>query len=467
MRKTASTMVIPLFRRSVLVEDEAVEGESIELLADGQRVSYRVVPEARPATPLYYAVLDSEGVPWAEACLYILDRAETYVDPEVQTLAYLAADLSRYRDFCDSSEIDWLVFPLKEKLRPIHRYRVYLSLLIASGEIDNFTGSRMIGSVISFYKDIIDKGYFSPENPPWKESISHIFRTDNQGNTQGYRVNKKDVNITRIKNDNPYNNGINDGGNLKPLTSIEQTVLFKSLNKLGNTELKLMHLAALFSGGRTQTICTLRAKNFMRPPEELGSIINIACGGTSGINTKKRKQRKLAIPNEVYERIYIYSKSARYKDRAKKAIGGFNPNQYIFLSSHGNPFYDAREDLSEAVAHRGIRYKRVGQSLRQIIKESVIPLMRESLEDKYFTYSFHDLRATFGVNFLNSQPKDADGNIEDVTKSINDLRDLLWHESSETTLRYIRYKPSENKARKQDEAFAAHLEKIIEISFGN
>lgn len=475
MKKRASTLVVPLLRRTEVVEPGEQGSVSIDVVLDGQAHQYSVKPcrhlgeddeEAAPI-PLFYAVLDAEGVPWAEACLYLLGRAERASYPEVRTLAYLAQDLSEFRQFCDEEDIDWLKFPQLKMRRPTQRYKVFLELLIGSKEISRAIAERRINTVIAFYSDSLENGYFTLDNPPWEESRVNIFHTDTAGIIRVKSVAKKSASIARLSNGEPYKNGIEDEGKLRPLLPNERKALVESLNEIKNTELTLMHLLAISSGGRMQTIGTLRAKHFSRSPETINEYANIGCENGSGINTKKRKSRNLSISKPIYTRVYIYLKSDRYKARAKRAINGIGGEQYVFLTSHGNPFYDSREGLGQAVEQRGQRYKRIGQSLRQLIKEDVIPLMRKKLKDESFHYQFHDLRATFGVMFLESQPRDETGALKDATKVINDLRQLMWHETSVTTMRYVDYRPGESSISELNEKHSSSLDVLARIAMGH
>ena len=61
---------------------------------------------------LFPVVLDSKGVPWAEANIYLLSRLKDELNPTMASYASIAADLAAYRNFLDSSNgIDWTKFP--------------------------------------------------------------------------------------------------------------------------------------------------------------------------------------------------------------------------------------------------------------------------------------------------------------------------------------------------------------------
>jgi hypothetical protein len=59
---------------------------------------------------LFLVVLDGDGVPWAEANVYLLSRIEGTVAPAMTTYASMAEDLAAYRRFLDERGIDWTHF---------------------------------------------------------------------------------------------------------------------------------------------------------------------------------------------------------------------------------------------------------------------------------------------------------------------------------------------------------------------
>ena len=75
---------------------------------------------------LFPLVVDSEGTPWAEANIYILDKINNSLKINILTFSNIASDLACFRQFLDDSNIDFLKFDRNKLYRPTYRYR-YLS----------------------------------------------------------------------------------------------------------------------------------------------------------------------------------------------------------------------------------------------------------------------------------------------------------------------------------------------------
>ncbi|SEK10154.1 hypothetical protein SAMN05192539_10474 [Paraburkholderia diazotrophica] len=209
-----------------------------------------------------------------------------------------------------------------------------------------------MGAVVRFYRWLMAEAGVKPANTPWVESGRFIEFKDLKGFSSVIEVKITDLSISGRRADDPWDDHIQDGGRLRPLPTSEQLVLLESLAALGNTEMTLVHLFALLTGTRIQTVLTVRAKHVMRKPGDFhGDDIRLACGPGTGIDTKGGVKGVLHLPRGFYERLYIYVHSDRARKRRQTTDGGDHFDQPLFALS----------EPSRCAALRGSRVARSDQ----------------------------------------------------------------------------------------------------------
>lgn len=407
-------------------------------------------------------VLDKNGIPWDEANLFVLDRLMSTTAPAMATFRGLADDLAAYRQFLDAQAVDYLAFPRKKFLRPTYRYQAHIKQSINLGEIAATTGQRRMATVVRFYRWLADSRVFTPENPPWVDGDVYITYADHKGFKQSKTVQTTDVAIRVPTQEDPFTDTIQDGGALRPLTPEEQFSLLATLNSLGNTEMRLMHLVALFTGARIQTVLTLRVKHIRREGLGAKQEIPIAVGPGTGVDTKNGKKMNIFIPRWLYEQLGVYSRGERAQKRYAKA-GGDHENQYLFISNRGTPFYTSKADRMVFDAEAQQRYEQEGQPIRQFIADHVLPAMRQVLGSE-FKYRFHDLRASFGMNLTEQQMS----LVEQGKATLHQVREFvrvrMGHESSATTDLYLNYKQRLQHVRHVVADHESHLHQLMQCA---
>jgi integrase len=198
----------------------------------------------------------------------------------------------------------------------------------------------------------------------------------------------------------------------------------------------LSFLIALTTGARIQTVFTLRKKHFEKVIKEDEDEVRIKVGYGTDCDTKFNKLHTLILPAWVYKKVQIYLNSPRYKRREEKATHIFDEanKQYIFLTNRGTPFYVAHDD-----PYRN-QYKEVpnGAAVRQFILSSLKKqLKKEGLD---FDFSFHDLRATFGMNLLDKLMILVDKKELKLSHALIYIKECMGHSSLSTTERYLNFK---------------------------
>lgn len=409
---------------------------------------------------LFPLALDGNGVPWPEVTVYLLSRLESVTAPVMTTYASIAEDLATYRRFLDDTGLDWTHFPLQKLSRPTYRFNGHLKCIVGAGEMAAATAKRRMGSVIGFYRWLMQEGTLTPANAPWKESDRYIDILDHKGFHNSKKVVTTDLSIHVPKQDDPYAGTIDDGGKLRPLLPDEQEWLVEALLALGNTEMTLIHLLAMLTGARIQTVLTFRVRHaLLEIDADQRGEIRFPVGPGTGIDTKNNKRLTLHIPEWFYRMLKTYSLSERAR-RRRVAAGGDHENQYLFLSVRGAPLYRSKADALAFSAGNALRHEKTGQGVRQFIVERVIPSIRQSHGAKNFRYQFHDLRATAGMNWTDHQLKLVDQGKITLHQAREFVRVRMGHQSSATTDRYLQYRGHLAQLRATIETHESHLRKL-------
>lgn len=463
---------LPQLRLTRAQETQGAGRMPVDHVHNGKQVTYWREPISRTATrwtefrglPL---VLDGSGKPWAQACLWLLDKAQAK-PMNISSLMPIAQDLAAYKAFLDDLGLEWDDFSSVIKYtRPTYIYRNHINGQIAAGEIKKSTGARRMSTVISFYRFLMrtQRMRFTPANPPWIDKDLFVDYVDDKGFKQSVTVTTTDISIKPTKEPNGSEIIIDDGGKLRPLTQVEQKALVSALKELGNIEYSLMHYTALFTGAREMTVLTLRVRDVFLPPDQVPQWPHkILCGPGTGIDTKRDVSGVyLSIPRMLYEILHAYTVSERAMRRRAKTERGESTSNYLFLTQHGQPYYESKEDRN-AVRESSAPLRRSalsGRPLRKFIEGSVTPLVRRTIPN--FKYRFHDLRATFGMNWvdyqmLRSEPERSGQNFLNAR---DQLKKLMWHKSTSTTDKYLEHRENVRYLQETQQGWNDHLVELI------
>jgi hypothetical protein len=470
----ARRTTIRLLALTEVVDRDTPGSTPVSITAPEGGTIYHTVPLADPDTggrrdarprwiadtfPLFPVVRLADGAPWAEANVWLIDMMESKSSPNMLTFANIADDLVAFRRYLDDECVDWLVFPVNKRQRPTYRYSASIRLAVQAGELSPGVARRRMGAVVRFYRWLMTEAGFRPANAPWVESERFIAFKDQKGFSSVIEVKTTDLSISGRRAEDPWDDRIQDGGRLRPLPSSEQSVLLESLAALGNTEMTLIHLFALLTGARIQTVLTVRAKHVMREPGEFhGDDIRLACGPGTGIDTKGGVKGVLHLPRGFYERLYIYMHSDRARKRRRLADDDDHPDQPLFLSHRGAPLYEDRTSHSPvSTGPRVRRHVKTGQAVRQFIRDELLPIMRARLGNPRYEFSFHDLRATFGLNMVDSMT----ANGTKYTRALDQLRQLMWHVQPSTSERYLAYRDNRKLFDAVQDDWGAHLSTLV------
>ncbi len=414
-------------------------------------------------------VLWSDGSLWAEASAFILSRLELLVDPDMLTLSCHAEDLAEFARFIEVTDeklkevggFDWLTFGAEKHRRPTYKFRFELGHRILSNTMSVSRAKRCMGLVIRFYRWLIAECALNTgPNSPWVEGESYVEYKDSTGFSKGKVVKTTDLKIRIRKADEPWSGTIDDGGKLMPLSHEEQDALIACLRELGNTEMRLIFLVSLITGARIQTVLTMRLKHAQLPLHSGGSV-SINTGPGTRTDTKGKVKAVLRIDMVLYEQLRTYAHCQRAIKRRNKAPGGDHIEQYLFLSNRGLPLYESKEDSQRRHSERGMgRTQRLGNTVRKFMRDYLIPKMRQKLQSPDFDMQYHDLRATFGLNYVDSQMPLVSDKRKTHSKVMDELRTLMWHKSYTTTERYLKYRENWQFYEDATAGWRAHVAKL-------
>jgi len=394
---------------------------------------------------LHFPVIThDDGSIWKHGSLYLLSKLKNYQKPSPKTLDSIATDLKHFKEYCDSENIDYLIAPRKV-LRPTYLYRSHLQQLLRDGKISPNTIKRRMSAIVGFYEYLINIEGLEFKFPLWENGITSVTYHDSYGFQQSKQVQTKDVSrVISTSNPDLFDDAIVDGGRLHPLPQEQQFALVRALKTIGNTEMTLGFLIALTTGARIQTVFTLRKKHFEKSIKDEESEVKIKVGYGTDCDTKFNKLHTLIVPSWLYLKVRIYLSSPRFKTREEKAVHIFDDQskQYIFLTNRGAPFYAAHDD-----PYRHL-YKEVpnGATIRQFIFNSLKNQLK--IDGFRFDFSFHDLRATFGMNLLDKLMPLVDNKELKLSHALIHIKERLGHSSLSTTEKYLNFKDN-NKIKEQ------------------
>lgn len=471
-RDRPSVYTLPRLRLTVVWDAPGIGSIPVDHQRNEQRIKYWRGPVKSTATRWtqfrsFPLVVDAAGAPWAPACLWLLEKAQAK-PMGITSLKPVAQDLAAYKAFLDGLALEWDDFSAVEKyVRPTYLYRNHLHDLLNAGELKKSTASRRMSTVISFYRFLMrnSRMNFKPANDPWAESELGIQYRDDKGFKQVALVTTTDISIKNSPRQEAWDDAIQDGGKLRPLPVEEQKALVRALQELGNVEYALMHYVALLTGAREMTVLTLRVRDVMRSPDQIPKWSHkICCGPGTGIDTKGDVPGVcLSVPRELYAQLHAYAVSGRAQRRRAKTARGEDPSNYLFLTQHGQPFYQSKEDR-DALRDSTEPLRRStlsGRPLRKFIEQRVIPLVRK--RHPKFKYRFHDLRATYGMNWVDFQMQQAvpEGFGKHYLWARDQLRKLMWHKNPMTTDKYLEYREHMHHLQLAHEGWSRHLIDLI------
>lgn len=409
-----------------------------------------------PSVPRLYVIVQPDGALWLEGCFYLF-WCWSVKGIKDSTASNTAGDLSDMMNKLENSERDYNIFRGPKSERPTYFYKSELKLEIARGALKRKTANRKITNSVGFYTWKLIYRNFKPEADMWQTEIKQRRYTDKYGVVQIREIISTDLSF---KNKESISTGrfIRDGGKLFPIERKSQENLLKALVELGNTEMLLSHIVSLTTGFRIQSTLTLRHSSIVSgvgsdDDQAKYALYSIQIGEGTLVEAKNGKSQVVLMPAWVHHMLHVYINSQRHKNRVAKSPILDGDAQYVFLTRTGRPYYVSEVDQSlfDFSAEKGSAIRQFAQRIKDKLNEN----------DALFSYQFHDLRATFGMNLLEdymSQVKDGKMNQLEL---LDKLKNRLNHEDVNVTLAYLKYREDHPQLAQAQSELETHLEGLI------
>lgn len=410
-------------------------------VSEGEGENYRSIPNTeisyyftdqiqRFSSPIYQfpVVLSGDNSPWLEANLYLLQKLENDLEPTMATYSSIADDLVMFKRFIDEQCLDFRVFPEKKFKRPTYRFRADLKISVDAGLLKPSTAKRRMSAIINFYRWLGQEGLVHFEHPPWRDSAIRLQFADAHGVIRTHHTKTTDLAVRTQSLRSDFDDHILDGGRLRPLSLDEQRQLIRALKEVNNIEMSLIFLIAMLTGARIQTVLTLRKDTITGICLDGRREFPVLVGRGTSVDTKNNKQMLIYFPSQLVLQLKTYIGSERFQRRSAKRDKKIL-HEYLFLTKGGKPYYLSKADIFQF----GQRSIPRGGAIREFITSRILPFVS-------FKFSFHDLRATYGLNLTEQQLASVELGETTLHKVRLFVRDRMGHKSLLTTDRYLSYK---------------------------
>lgn len=391
------------------------------------------------------SIIQGDGQPSEILNLYLLKKLQQTIQYDFKTFAFIANQLVDFQRFLEDEQLDCLKFHKLKQLNAIFKYRTRLIGQANAGLISASSARSRINAVINCYRFLITENLVDHQRYglPFQDVYKYISVDNEFGARRQLAIKSHDLAI-HVPAKAPNSEAIIDGGELSPLTVEEQAVILKALQK-SSREYQLMFYLALFTGARLQTICTLRINCLFNRESDSHGFIRLPVGAGTGIDTKFQKPMTLLIPNWLARDLKIYINSEQARQRRQKSNYGDSDENYVFLTKLGTPFYTSKaeqEQLTEKIKASNSFETRLklyeGEAVRSYLKVVLLPEIR-LIDPQFQSFKFHDLRASFGMNLLESQLQHLPEGHSAMT-AVEYVQARMGHTKISTTLQYLNYK---------------------------
>jgi len=309
-------------------------------------------------------MFNADGSPWYEGNLFFyrqsIDKATGYETTE--ELRARASMLLDYKLFCEDSSLDFLDFSSSRPgKRPTYNF---FSHLKHNEKVSDKNVNKRTLVCYDFYK-------FLAKLPGFTIDINRVEKTTKawllfeNGASKEVELRSQTVRVSHIAKEVPLGYVRDEGEDLRPLTNDQRDELIEVLNSKFTVDERLIHLSALNTGARKQSILTMRRKHIrhltsfvladdgisQKPEAEIArdGTLMLKANRHNGIDTKFGKSQTLYFPKKLIEQIKLYDDSNEAEKRRKlfRDLHGdilSDDDMYLFLSTRGNCHYMAKDD---------------------------------------------------------------------------------------------------------------------------
>ncbi|MDO9518621.1 MAG: site-specific integrase [Pseudohongiella sp.] len=400
-------------------------------------------------------IIRGDGTPWDLGNLYLMYKLTELAKiepPSIETLLGIAKHLMMYLRWIEHARtqdgiVHELYFPEQDELRVTYRYHRYLRRLLKENPrpISLGVAKARMQAVVGLYRGILRGGLVCESqiaHAPYEPKAIGIPIVSQIGLKYIKQVETTNLTIKAPRREAVIG-AIKDGGNLRPLNEEEQIILLEELEKYGNRAFELMCFVALFTGARLQTAATIRIKHIkgMLKSKSAHNEFLLRVGPGTDIDTKNDVNYRLHFPRKLADALEEYVSSKEHAERRANSFYGNSDENYVFLAENGSAYFTSKREIKDrqegsfsllvSSKDRVAFTIQKGHAVRNYIQRLIRNIRRRYPDFNHFR--FHDLRATFGMNYV----RDADqAGVRDVREP---LRSRMGHKSFQTTQRYLNY----------------------------
>lgn len=417
--------------------------------------------------PKMPVILQSNGLPWDIGNAYLLGQLDKPSLSNMKTLTARATHLKYYLQYLEDSGSHFLDLPKLYYERAPQKFRVFMSRVLDNHDFSAEYINNILSTVVHFYTNIRYESLVTEEslvNKPFTAIKKTIMATNRVGLIRNIQITTSDLRIKSSRSPNSQPGVLRDGGKLRPLSILEQKIIFDGIeNNYASIELELMIRIALETGARQQTVCTLSIaciKNAFNKLETGGSVVVIKAGLGRNADTKGGRENRLIFSRELIIQLMTYIDCQRAENRRShdNSFYGDTDDNYVFLTRDGNPYYTAQREILDRQDPNAawsistpMMIPKSGQSLRNELIRFILRIQKR--EKGFSNFSFHDLRASKGMNLVRSMR--AKGYPD--SKIFDHVRQCLNHTNFETTKGYLNFDSELEEFNEIQEAFGAMI----------
>ncbi|WP_417667270.1 hypothetical protein [Pseudidiomarina sp.] len=401
--------------------------------------------------PKMPVILQSDGLPWDIGNAYLLGQLEKPSLSNMKTLTARATHLKYYLQYLEDTGQHFLDLPKKYYERAPQKFSVFMKQAINDHEFSAEHINNILSSVAHFYTNIRYESLVaeaSMENEPFTPIRKTVLTTNRVGLVRSIQAVTNDLRIKSSRRPIPQLGKLRDGGSLRPLTPEEQRIIGEGFRKnFASIELELMIRVALETGARQQTVCTLSIGCIKRAFEELEASpsmdnVVINAGQRYKADTKGGQLNRLIFRRKLINDLmtYVYCERAEKRRSRENSFYFETDENYVFLTRDGNPYLTAQRevlDRQDPMAAWNINaplmVPKNGQSLRNELGRFVARIQKD--EPGFNDFSFHDLRATMGMNVVRALRRKGYPD----SKIFDHVRQRLNHSDIKTTELYLNF----------------------------
>lgn len=320
------------------------------------------------------------------------------------------------------------------------------------------TTNNYITVVINFYKWLHANGLFfiTSEKKPFefKEITKRMSKGINQHDLLGH-INSRNrvlyVQTTDVKKRFPKVQSRQPHQTLKPMTEEHKEIFLDHLKSLphtySNKTLSLMLRLTIETGLRVDEIVSFPALGIHQPTSDVESI-PFGIGPYNGCKTKFKKVRNIKISYGLMLELDEYLHSEDRKSMLEKRISQLEKQHkkeaetqkemHIINGGTEDTFESMEFDESKHQKVQSLFVNTNGLPFQKNTLQSKLSEIRAAIQEKHpnWYYRAHDLRSTFATHWLK---REAARRVTVFDILISELADLMGHNSTHTTQKYINF----------------------------